>query len=307
MSFTEKHKTILTLLGGFLLLLFLVWLFYLRGNASRTAEDNAHYRKQISANIEKFTNKNATALVSKLSADYAAATEELGQRFKAVSESVLWKFPVPLIPADAMPQSYVRVRLRDERDYAARQLSTVKNIRLSASAKQLGMDLPADVSSETLKVDEGWMRQILVVRRFVDVLLSLPEEKPNEQPILAIDLLRPLPPVDTGTPPAFLREHPVEVTMQMTMGGLMRLLAACSQDKTMHVIRSLEISSDPEERLSRFGRRDDPEKKVQNRWFTHYHTVHLVVASVEALDGKEKEKAAAAKPVQTGPRRAILH
>ena len=132
MSFTEKHKTILTLLGGFLLLLFLVWLFYLRGNASRTAEDDAHYRKQISANIEKFTNKNATALVSKLSADYAAATEELGQRFKAVSESVLWKFPVPLIPADAMPQSYVRVRLRDERDYAARQLSTVKNIRLSA-------------------------------------------------------------------------------------------------------------------------------------------------------------------------------
>lgn len=307
MSFTEKHKTILMLLGGFLLLLFLVWLFYLRGNASATADADEDYRKQVSKDIEQYTNKNATALVSKLAADYAAATAELDQRFKDVSERILWKFPTPLIPPDAMPQSHVRVRLRDERDYAARQLSTVKNIRLSASAKQLGMDLPADVSNETLAKDELWMRQILVVRRFVDVLLSLPEEKPNEQPILAIDLLRPLPPVETGTPPAFLREHPVEVTMQMTMGGLMRLLAACSQDKTMHVVRSLEISSDPEERLSRFGRRDDPEKQVQNRWFTHYHTVHLVVASVEALGGKEKEQAAPAKPVNAGPRRAILH
>lgn len=301
MSFSEKHKNILMILGGFLFFLLGAWLFYLRGNAAAIAEADKQYEKQMVKEIEKLANKNSPALVEKLASDFRMANQELDANFKKVAAEVLWKFTTPLIPADAMPQTYVRMRLRDERDYAARQLSTVKNIKLHPAAQLLGMDLPADVG-ESLRVDEAWMRQILVMRRFIDVILSLPEEKANEQPVLSISILRPLPPVNTGTPPAFLREHPVEAEMQITMSGLIRLLSACAKTETMHNVRYLGISADPVARQTRFVRqRDLPTLSIKD-WFTHYYTVRIIVSSVEALTAEEQKQQkgpAKAAPVRT--------
>lgn len=311
MSFSERHKDILMLLGGALALLFLVWLFYLRGNSARAEADDKKYQGEISGNISKYANKGKAAMVDKMHRDFSLADKNLEAAYEKMQKRMLWRFPEKLIPDDAMPQTYVRMRLRDERDYAARQLSTVKSIYLNTQAQLLGMELPTDVQEER-SVDEAWMRQIIVLRRFIDVLLALPEEKPGEQPVLAIHELRPLRPLNTGTPPEFLREHPVEARLQMTLGGLSRLLAAFSTDKdSMHAVRLLEISAAPEERQTRFSRNEDRKKLERRTWFTHYYAVHLIVASVEALNDQEQAEQKAAAEQKSGNsqaiRRPLLH
>ena len=318
MPFSEKHRQILMVLGGGVMLLFLVWLFYLRGNANRTAREEANFNGEISKNIKKYADKNATAAVSELAEDYRKATKELQNKYQETGKKFLFPtltaeqtakqkdavgFPTPLIPAEVIPQNHVRIRLRDERDYAARILGTTNRIAMSEQAQTLGMDLPAELQ-ETELVDENWMRQIITLRRFVDCL----QELKSEEHLQAIDELRPLPAVTTGTPPEFLREYPVEARLRLTHEGLTKLLAMFSQKKHAHGVRFLEISSAAPDRDSSIHVIKDDKK--QKRIFKphHYFSVHLVVATIEEITTDAEKSDSRPRPAEK-PRikKPILH
>ncbi len=304
MNYWDLHRRILTVGAALLGLSFLLWLFYLRGLASASAQLDTDFKDSLTKEIDEYCAKtgwSVSELQSRLEKANAALTERLEKR----KQELGFKFSAPLIPEEqrARPQPYVRTQLRSLRDYLEVEAVSKRNIELGDNAHGLGFEIP-DIMEEDLERDEEWLRQMEVMRRFIDLLFSVHQPAGERSwNIARITALRPLPPVLTGPEPCFMREYPLEAELLITLRGLLDLLGRCSRPETFHVIQALEVESDPLRRCSQPFVYDDAAAKIRHRWHEHYLPVRIKLSALTLVEvsAEEQSTAAARKAAPAGP------
>lgn len=282
MSFWEQHKNIFIVIGAFLVALFGLWLFLLRGFAGEVktaaATDKAMDKKR-----KELCNKKGEE-VDTLIKRFANINRKLDERFADLRRQVRFEFPLSLIPEKEIPhrQTYVRLKLSRLQKNIKNQLEESRLISLTEKARRLGFDLPADYRGETLADNLKWLRQMEAIRHLIeDVILPVAEEKGvGAKNLIRIDDIKALEPRATSVslPDASLQEFPVLINCHLTLQGLMRLLYLCDQPKTFHTIRNLEINSAARLRLSEERKKEDRAQLRGERWYRHYYNVTLIAA-----------------------------
>ncbi len=306
MPFYERHRHLIMILGGFLLLLGALRLFLLGDYYETAVRMDREFDGEIQKRIEKLCNTSAPALVDYLNRQYENANVELERRLEALEQQRHFEFASekkPLIPESMHAPTYVRQQLRLARDDMDKKLGTFKRVQLGDEAKTLGMNLPEE-TDETVKRDLEWMRQIIALRRFVDALLEVPEDPQDKPALLALHTIKPLDTVKTGTPPTFMREYRVEAEITISLNGLMRLLQIFSRPKTFHVVQAVDVRSTPEVRLSDQHQTVPPNRRTGKLWYSHYYRVRLRVATLTIMSEKDQEKE---RRSQVKPRPRRIH
>ena len=150
MPFWEEHKKILIVGGGFLAMLFLLWLFVLRGYAHETQSYNTNYEKKIKAERAKFCPDNGQR-VKILKLAFAKSNKKLEQSLTEVGNKLAFQFKAPMIPKRQIShrQLFVRNEYSKLKEYVIVQAVSNREIKLPKEAEQLGMNIP-DQYSESL-------------------------------------------------------------------------------------------------------------------------------------------------------------
>ncbi len=305
MPFWERHRDAMIVLAAFFGLLFLLWIFFLRGyDAGKIKADKD--LKNLEKDISAFC--GAGVEVTELQRRVTLANKQLEESIAELGELLYRKFPDPLIPPDwaARPQQYTRIRLQDLKDYVSREAVTKRGLSLTDDALTLGFALPEE-STEKPEQDVVWLQQMDVIMRVLDLALSVTVGEQDTQDLLGITSVKALAPLATGARnELFMIEYPVELKLRITLAGLMKLLAKCSDKETFHVVQSLEILSSPENRVGRLYEKTvtDAEGKKQANWYSHYYSVSLRLAALTRSAKPEKKEQ---KQVRSEPARVIPH
>lgn len=294
MSFWETHRQTLGVIGGFAGLLFLLWLFFLRGYAYETRTRIEAFEKEKETR-ERLCPEEGTQ-VRFLRLMYETSNRKLEQRRADLIERLNFDFSEAEIPKNEIRnrQIYVRKQLKTLRDYASVEVETNRRIEMSDAAAGLGFSIPPD-HSELRETDEMWLRQMVAVRRVIDRLLSVHEEPDGTKNILRIHSIRPETPVTEDPPCGFIEEYPVFIELHMRLEGVMRLVQSCSRPGDWMVVRSFEIVSEPVDRETlhvdnkALAKKEDREK--YERWYAHYYRVRLTLATPVLADPDKAEKA----------------
>ncbi len=296
MPFWEEHKKILIVTGGFLVMLFLLWLFMLRGYAYEADNYRKDYEKKIKAMRAKFCPDNGQR-VEILKLAFTKANKELEKSLAKLGDKLALKFKEPMIPRRQLShrQLFVRNEYSKLKEYVIKQAESNRRIRLSENVDKLGMNIPNQYS-ESLDQDIEWLRQMAVIRRMFDILMRVHEEKDVirkgkvTRNLVEISLIRPLAPDKTGSDTEkFIMEYPVDLEVVITLRGLMRLLRLCSTAESFHIVRSLTIQSDPANRDStREKRKVTP--TLGEKWYVHHYRVNLTLAAMSMIKEAEVEK-----------------
>jgi len=298
MSFTERHRHLLFVLGAAAFLWFAVWLFFLRDYA-REAERLAQEFETGRAERERLCPADTGRPVALLLTGFDTANRGLDTAFAALKERLHFRFAEPILPESerGRPQMYARNRRDQLRDWLLREAETKRQIRVAPEAAGLGLVLP-DELTETKEADEVWLRQMAVLQRAIELLLRISEEKDAQgerrRHLAAILAIRPLSPVRTGPAPAFLEEYPAEIEALLTLRGVTRLLALCSAPETFHVVQNLEVLA--RERESAPMRREDAGAKVIETWHDHFYRVRLRLAALTVVAEEKKKPEASGAP-----------
>ncbi|MBN2711416.1 MAG: hypothetical protein JXR97_03145 [Planctomycetes bacterium] len=292
MSFWERHRDICVVIGAFLGLLFILWLFLMRGNASETASALADF-KNNEKRRESFCPEQGTK-VQVLEKVLETSNEKLSERLKELKAKLNYDFSKALIPPDHMPnrQVYVRNQYDLLKQYFLQEMESKRDIKLDDKTLGLGMVIPEE-TTEPLSRDELWMKQFVTLRRVMDLLLSIHEEQDGTRNILSITSIKPLAPMQGEEVQEFIREFPVEVELNIRMTGILSLLDKCSKSGDYFVLQALEIDSSPKGRQARkLNNKQYAEKnklKEFESWYGHYHKVKLVLAAEMLTDPAKSE------------------
>lgn len=307
----EQHKPLLAVIGGFFGLLLLLWLVFLRGNAYAVADHVDTFEGKASSR-EKLCPEQGTQ-IRFLTLMFENANDKLLARRSDLIQKLSYDFSGAAIPPDELRnrQVYVRNKLYTLQQYAVRELETNRRIQISEDARGLGFDLPEEYS-EDLKQDEIWMRQMAAVRRVIDRMMQVHKEPNGTTNILRLESITPEEPVTAEAPCRFIEEYPVTLVAWMRVRGIMNLVASCSRPGDWLVVRSMEVDSAPQQRLSL--QLNDKEHAVSekqekyNRWYSHYYRVRLTLATPLLGDPEESDEEEKKKPTRSGAAiRAIPH
>ncbi len=310
MSLWEQHKQIFIVAGTFLAALFLIWLFVLRGYAHEVSSKRKAYEEELEDQREKLCPEEGPK-VAILQTAYEKANQALTKELETLGEQLRFEFEEPLIPEKEKRrrQLFVRDQLDKLKDYVALEVETKRQrrIELSEQASTLGFTMPNDLN-ESQERDLIWLQQMAVVRRVVDTLMQVYEEKDEArgitiQHLLGILRIQPRPPVKTGTQrEKFVMEYPVELELLITLRGLMKLLDLCSAEESFHIVQRLNVISKPESRVSKLAKRKLSATRGE-RWYTHYYRVELILAAMTLFEEEEVEDT---EPQQSKPKPQII-
>lgn len=249
MNFWDLHRNMIYVLVGFVLVYGVLRLFLLGGLYETAATERSKYESRIQPAIKKYTPANKTARVAELIASFRAANATLDASLNEMNGFFTPPFPKPLVPETIdEAESFVRVERDKRRDEFIRQAESAKGWALSEQAQTLGLVLP-EAYGRNMEQVEIWMRQLIVLERFYNMLLELPDDRYGTPPIVSVEYLRPLPRRKAGGE-KFMDEYPIDAELYMTEAGALRLLQACADKKSLHVVHQFELDSAPGNRFS---------------------------------------------------------
>lgn len=222
----------LWIIGGFLFVYAVAWLFVFRSNANEIEEMRKQFETDHGQQWEKLFPEDGVNLAFNQRA-YSSANTDLEESFTMLEEALSRPFPTPLVPPSrdqtGKRQPYVRSVLDTIRKQVAFQAGS-RGVSLGESAAALGMELPVEMT-EQREQDLAWLRQMMCARDVALLLFRLSENDAGEKDILAIRSIEPMEAKETGPTPLFIREHSVEVNFLANTRGVMRILHECARPR----------------------------------------------------------------------------
>ncbi len=312
MRFWEEYRFLIGVAGGFLFLWLVAHLVFFGPHAEAVQQIHEDTESAVGDDLERFFPESGGTKIRLLQKIYDQRNAELSDRLQVLVERLSRPFPDPLYPPEKEPllRQHVREEYRQLRERLLRQAGNRGVAFSEQAALLLGNELP-DTFEESRAQDLSWLRQMLLVREFVELTLNVSEE-PDGGPANLLEIVRLAP--GSGGPagpvPTFFDSHPLEAELVLSLPGLVRLLETFSQPGAFYAVHEVTILADAPQRDARRHRHPPialPDGgKLLRTETTHYYTVRLRLARLVANDvekAKDEPAPSEAKDEAEAPER----